>query len=187
MRRSKNKEESTLSLRKERSTKSCTYLEDGPDWKGSDLCFKSSLITKRLSVASGLRLGLTPAEVQKQYWVNRAWPQATGSSTTLAFRRKSSAADLEKVKQAYPRLSEEETSEELWVLLAERLYRGEIHERQSLTYLAVSSRLEVCNCTLNAPAPGCSTIEAMRQPHPKSEALCSSPSAPAARKITPLF
>ena len=37
---------------------------DGPDWKGSDLCVKSNLVTENLSVASGLHLGQTPAEVK---------------------------------------------------------------------------------------------------------------------------
>lgn len=117
------------------------YLfEDGPDWKGSDLCFKSSLITKRLSVASGLRLGLTPAEVKT---ILGKPSVATSNRLIYNFgvQKKTSAADLEKVKQAYPRLSEEELQRNygfysLSAYIEARFTSGK------LSYLAVS-RLEV--------------------------------------------
>src|SRR5882762_10283994 len=41
------------------------YLfEGGKDWKGSDLCSLSPLVTKNLRTASGIGLGQSPAEVQ---------------------------------------------------------------------------------------------------------------------------
>jgi hypothetical protein len=45
-------------------TDSFYLFADGPDWSGSNLCLKSNLLTESVSVASGLRLGQTPAEVR---------------------------------------------------------------------------------------------------------------------------
>jgi len=43
---------------------SSVYLfVDGPDWYGSDRCIPSDLVSTHLATASGLRLGMTPAQV----------------------------------------------------------------------------------------------------------------------------
>jgi hypothetical protein len=39
-------------------------LNIGPDWKGSELCTESNLVTANLSTASGLHLGQTSAQVR---------------------------------------------------------------------------------------------------------------------------
>jgi hypothetical protein len=117
------------------------YLfEGGPDWKGRDQCLKSSLVTKSLSVASGLRLGLTPAEVKA---ILGKPSTATANELIYSFsvQEKSSAADLKRARQAYPGLSEEELQRNygfysLGVYIEARFASGK------LTYLAIS-RLEV--------------------------------------------
>jgi len=117
------------------------YLfEGGPDWQGSDLCFKSRLVTRRLSVASGLRLGLTPAEVKT---ILGKPSVATSNKLIYSFsvQKKTSAADLQRVRQAYPGLSEEELQRNygfysLGAYIEVRFSSGK------LTYLAIS-RLEV--------------------------------------------
>jgi len=69
---------------------------DGPDWKGSDLCVKSISVTKNLSVASGLRLGQTPAEVKAILGEPSA---AMGNKIiySLTFEKKTSLSDFDKL------------------------------------------------------------------------------------------
>lgn len=40
-------------------------LEDGPNWNGSELCAISNAVSHSISTASGLRLGLHPAQVKR--------------------------------------------------------------------------------------------------------------------------
>jgi len=117
------------------------YLfEGGPDWQGSDQCLKLSLVTRHLSVASGLRLGLTPAGVKT---ILGKPSLATAGKLIYSFmvQKKTSAADLQKVRQAYPGLSEEELQRDygfysLGVYIEARFSSGK------LAYLAIS-RAEV--------------------------------------------
>jgi len=113
------------------------YLfQDGPDWKGSDLCNRSKLITSSLSVASGLHLGQNPAEVKE---ILGKPSVDTGSKLIYSFgvEKKSSVADFENLKPRYPELSEEELHKEyefytLGVNIEARFTSGK------LTYLAIS-------------------------------------------------
>jgi hypothetical protein len=108
----------------------------GPNWKGSDLCLKSNLVTKSLSVASGLRLGQTPAEVKAILGKPSA---IIGNKIIYSFEveKKTSAGDFEKLRQQHPSLSEEELhrnyeSYSLGVYIEARFAQSK------LNYLAVS-------------------------------------------------
>lgn len=113
------------------------YLfEGGPDWQGSNLCFKSTLITRNLSVASGLSLGKTPAEIRGIL----GEPSAVAADKVSYFfsvEKKTPASHFENLKQRYPELSEEELhrnydSYTLGVYIEARFSSGK------LNYLAVS-------------------------------------------------
>jgi len=117
------------------------YLfEDGPDWNGSDLCITSNLIAKNLSVASGLRLGNTPAEIRKIL----GKPSVAAANKLVyifSMEKKTSASDFENLKTRHPELSEEELHREyeFYTLTA---YVEARFSKGKLTYLAVS-KLEV--------------------------------------------
>lgn len=88
------------------------YLfSDGPNWTGSNLCSKSKLITERLSTASGLRLGQSPAEVRT----------ILGSPTTVLqngdmiyfrqIRKRTRPSDLKRLRQYHADMSEQDFHE----------------------------------------------------------------------------
>ncbi len=113
------------------------YLfESGSGWKGSDLCVKSNLIANSLSVASGLRLGQTPAEIRA---ILGKPSVVTGNKLIYFFsvQKRSSAADFENLKPRYPELSEEELHRnyEFYTLC---VYIEARFSDAKLTYLAVS-------------------------------------------------
>ena len=108
----------------------------GPDWKGSDVCAKSNLVTKNLSVASGLRLGQTPAEV-KAILGKPSAVLANRIIYSFEVEKKTSAGDLDKLRHQNPSLSEEELhrnydSYSLGVYIEARFAQSK------LNYLAVS-------------------------------------------------
>lgn len=80
---------------------------DGPDWSGSDLCVRSRLVTESLPVASGLRLGQTPAEVKAILGKPSA---VIGNKIIYSFalEKKTSSTDFDKLRQQHPELSEED-------------------------------------------------------------------------------
>lgn len=84
------------------------YLfEDGPDWRGGNLCVKSNFVTETLSVASGLHLGQTPAEVSAIL----GKPSAVHQNRMIYFysiQIKTPPADFEKLRNQYPEQSLEE-------------------------------------------------------------------------------
>lgn len=108
----------------------------GPDWKGSDLCGESSLVTKDVSTASGLHLGQTTAQVRAIL----GKPSAATAGNLVYFlvvEKKSSAADFEKLKRQNPGTSHDELHRNydfyaLGVYIEGRFVRGK------LTYLAIS-------------------------------------------------
>ena len=79
----------------------------GPDWRGSDLCVKSNLVTINLSAASGLRLGQTPSEFKAILGKPSA---VIGNKIIYSYgvEKKSSAGEFDKLRQQNPELSEEE-------------------------------------------------------------------------------
>lgn len=78
------------------------YLfEGGPNWTGEDLCVKSDVVTADLHTDSGLRLGLTPAEVEKIL----GKPTANIGDKLIYFRwvkRKNSLEDLWRLRRENP-------------------------------------------------------------------------------------
>ena len=109
---------------------------DGPDWKGSDLCIKSSLVTKSLSLASGLHLGQTPAEVKAILGKPNA---VMGNKIVYSYgvQKKTSSKDLAKLRKQHPELSDEEFRSNyefysLGVYIEARFAESKLH------YLAIS-------------------------------------------------
>lgn len=108
----------------------------GPDWKGSERCPESSLITANLSTASGLHLGQTSAQVRAIL----GKPSSTTDNKiiySLDVEKKTSAADFENLKQRNPQLSQDELhrsygSYTLGVYIEARFYSDR------LTYLVIS-------------------------------------------------
>src|ERR1051326_3353050 len=84
------------------------YLfENGPKWKGDNFCARSMKVDKSLSTASGLRLGMNPAQVEK----------ILGKPSTIAkdkliydfeFRKKTPPQDLKKFRESDPEMSDQE-------------------------------------------------------------------------------
>lgn len=113
------------------------YLfEGGADWKGSNLCIKSNLIAKNLSVASGLRLGKTPAEI-RGILGKPSVIAADKLSYFFSVEKKTPAADFENLKQRYPELSEEELHRN-YEFYSFGAYIEARFTSGKLTYLAVS-------------------------------------------------
>jgi hypothetical protein len=79
----------------------------GHSWNGTPLCAKSPLISRAISTANGLRLGLTPAEVQAILGQpSKAAPDRL--EYILQVRKKTSAAKLNLMRQAQQYMSDAE-------------------------------------------------------------------------------
>jgi hypothetical protein len=117
-------------------TDSFYLFAGGPDWKGSDLCVESSFVSKHLSVASGLRLGQTPAEVRG---ILGKPSEVIKNKLTYSFgiEKKSSAEDLDNQRRHHPELSEEDVRRnfESYYL---SVYIEARFSQSSLVYLAIS-------------------------------------------------
>jgi hypothetical protein len=111
-------------------------LNVGPDWKGSELCTESNLVTANLSTASGLHLGQTSAQVRAIL----GKPSVVADDKiiySLGVEKKTSAADFENLKQRNPQLSQGELHRDyesytLGVYIETRFLSGK------LVYLAIS-------------------------------------------------
>jgi hypothetical protein len=79
----------------------------GPNWKGTELCTESNLVTTSLSTASGLHLGQTIAQVAA---ILGKPSVTTGDKIiySLGTAKRTSAADFETQRQRNPQLSQEE-------------------------------------------------------------------------------
>jgi len=108
----------------------------GPDWKGSELCTESNLVTTNLSTASGLHLGQTNAQVRAIL----GKPSFVGDDKIIysfGVEKKTSAADFESLRQRNPQLSQDELHRNydfytLGVYIEARFLSGK------LVYLAIS-------------------------------------------------
>lgn len=80
---------------------------DGPGWKSSDKCARSSFIARDLSIASGIKLGQTPSRLTAILGKPNA---VEGNTYTWAFevQKKNSPKDLERVRKQHPELSDED-------------------------------------------------------------------------------
>ena len=108
----------------------------GPDWKGSELCTESNLVTTNLSTASGLRLGQTNAQV-RAILGKPSFVADDKIIYSLGVEKKTSAADFENLRQRNPQLSEDELHRSydfytLGVYIEARFLSGK------LVYLAIS-------------------------------------------------
>lgn len=84
------------------------YLfEDGANWNGSQSCAKSRLISADVRTASGLRLGQSPADVQK---ILGKPSQAIAEKLTYVYeaKKKTSIMKLDEIRKANPTISEKE-------------------------------------------------------------------------------
>ena len=117
-------------------TESFYLFEGGPDWKGSDLCVKLNLVTKSFSVASGLRLGQTPAEIKA---ILGKPSVVTGNKLIYSFsvQKKSSAADFDRLRQQHPELNEADLHRN-YEFYSLGVYIEARFSSSKLTYLAVS-------------------------------------------------
>jgi hypothetical protein len=81
---------------------SIIYLfADGPDWKGSRYCVRSSKVSSSLGTASGLRLGLTPNAVEAIL----GHPDAVMGETVVYFRqfqKKTTPKEFDEFRREYP-------------------------------------------------------------------------------------
>jgi hypothetical protein len=109
---------------------------DGPDWKGSDLCAKSNLVTMNLSVASGLRLGQTPAEVRAVLGKPSAMI-ANKIIYSYGVEKKTSSGDFDRLRQQHPELSEDELHRN-YEFYSLGVYIEARFVESKLSYLAVS-------------------------------------------------
>lgn len=113
------------------------YLfEDGPDWNGSQFCTKSKRVSKELSTDSGLKLGLSKVDVEKIL----GKPDATLADRILYFReveKRATAAEFEKMRKNYPRLTDEEAHKQFDLYTCD-LYVEVRFLNSKLSYLAVS-------------------------------------------------
>jgi hypothetical protein len=108
----------------------------GPDWKGSELCTESNLVTTNLSTASGLQFGQTSAQV-RAILGKPSFVADDKVIYSLGVETKTSAADFENLKQRNPQLSGEELHRNydfytLGVYIEARFADGK------LVYLAIS-------------------------------------------------
>jgi hypothetical protein len=108
----------------------------GPDWKGSDLCVKSNLVTKNLSAASGLRLGQTPSALKAIL----GKPSAVIRNKIVysyGVEKKSSAGDFDKLRQQHPELNEKELRQN-YEFYSLGVYIEARFVQSKMTYLLVS-------------------------------------------------
>lgn len=80
---------------------------DGPDWNGSDACVRSSLITKDLSVASGIKLGQTPSQLRAIL----GEPSIVAKNTytwCFGIEKRTPPKDLERARKQHAELSDED-------------------------------------------------------------------------------
>lgn len=108
---------------------------DGPDWKDSNLCVKSNLVTEDLSLASGLRLGQTPAKVKAILGT----PSAVVRNKIVysyEVEKKTADKDFEKLKQEYPALSDEDLHRD-YEFYSLGVYIEARFSQSRLNYLAV--------------------------------------------------
>ena len=79
----------------------------GPDWKGSEQCSESNLVTVNLSTDSGLHLGQTSAQVRAVL----GKPSLASDEKIVYFfsvEKKTPAADFETLKKQNPQMTQDE-------------------------------------------------------------------------------
>lgn len=114
------------------------YLfENGPKWKGDNFCARSTKVNKSLSTARGLKLGMSPAQVEAIL----GKPSSTAKDKLIydfEFKKKTSPQSLQQLRQSHPEMSEQEfRSNYEFFDVTDYI---EVHFSDSkLTYLAVAN------------------------------------------------
>ena len=83
----------------------------GPEWSGRDQCTRSKLVTSSLRTGSGLHLGQSQGEVQAILGKPTARTRIHQWVYFKQIRKKTSAADLKKVREYYSNLGDKEFHE----------------------------------------------------------------------------
>lgn len=108
----------------------------GPDWKGSDACARSTLITAGLSLASGIQLGQSPVSLKTILGKPNV---VKGNKYIWSFgvEKKSTEKDLERVRKQHPELSDEDFHRDYDFFELSANIEARFSDSK-LTYLAVS-------------------------------------------------
>jgi len=120
----------------EGDTYSFYLFEDGPPWKGSDLCVASPRISSGLQTGSGLHLGQTIPQVR-----SILGEPSTVLRDRLVYvyevKRRSTAKDLARARQAYPNISDKDLHESFDFYYFNSYIEARFVDGK-LTYLAVT-------------------------------------------------
>jgi len=109
----------------------------GEEWKGSDLCAKSKLVSPSLSTASGLRLGLTKSQVEAILGP----PDFVSGERIVYFRevkKKTTAIEFEQMRKDYPRVLSDQEAHAKFDFFDVDMYVVAKFVNAKLNYLAVS-------------------------------------------------
>jgi hypothetical protein len=79
----------------------------GPDWKGSEQCSESNLVTANLSTASGLHLGQTSAEV-RAILGKPGFASEDKLIYSVDVEKKTPVADFENLKKRNPQMTQDQ-------------------------------------------------------------------------------
>ena len=114
------------------------YLfRDGAAWNGQNFCVKSKQISTTLATPSGLRLGLTPAQVE----------QILGKADTVQdekfvysreIRVKATPAEFDRMRKDYPERLSDKAAHEQFDFYSVDVYIEARFAKSALNYLAVS-------------------------------------------------
>ena len=117
---------------------SVVYLfRDGQNWTGSDLCRRSPLLTETVSTASGLRLGMTIAEVRKILGI----PSVQDEDKLIYARQTKQRMPptlLEEIRRNDPHHYTDEEFHRQFDFYDESVYIEARFANHKLTYLAIS-------------------------------------------------
>jgi hypothetical protein len=109
---------------------------DGPHWTGDNLCVKSRAVTADVGTASGLRLGLTPSQVESIL----GKPTARQNDRLIysrSIRKRNSPRELKRLRQYHSGISEKEFHEE-YDFYDLNVYIEARFSRSKLIYLGLS-------------------------------------------------
>jgi hypothetical protein len=109
----------------------------GPEWNGSDLCVKSSLITERVATASGLKLGLTRRQTEA---ILDSPDHVDGDRLFYSreIQKKTSPAEFDQMRTEYPQKLSDKDAHEKFDYYDMTMYVEAHFGNSKLDYLAVS-------------------------------------------------
>ena len=109
----------------------------GPNWKGSSLCVRSDQVSSDLATGTGLRLGLSRAEVEA---ILGRPDSAAGNRIAYCreFKRKATREEFERLRHEDPNLTDER-AHELYDFIEESIQIQANFTDQKLSYFFVST------------------------------------------------